>query len=67
MSNTIGSDVISDDNVAIQPVYSPGAAVTAYTFLAHTDFILDELCAIRTCPFTWESSFHLFGLTQYDH
>lgn len=45
MNDVSGSDVISENDVPFRSAYPPGAEATAYTFLRHTGFILDELCA----------------------
>jgi hypothetical protein len=45
MSKSIVSDSASDENSYAIPICQPGATATAYTFLRHTGFILDELSA----------------------
>lgn len=45
MSQTIVSDSALGGNSRAMPIIRPSAEATAYTFLRHIDFILDELCA----------------------
>jgi hypothetical protein len=45
MSQTILPDSAAGENSCAAPLCTPDAAVTAYTFLRHTGFILDELSA----------------------
>ncbi len=45
MKDTIVSKSPLSGNSQGLPICPPSAAATAYTFLRHTGFILDELCA----------------------
>ena len=45
MSKSIVSESVSSGNFCAMPIVPPSAAATAYTFLRHTGFILDELSA----------------------
>jgi hypothetical protein len=45
MNDAIVSNSAPDGNSHAMPICPPSAAATAYTFLRHTGFILDELSA----------------------
>ena len=45
MKKVIVSESAIGGNSCAMPIYPPSAAAAAYTFLRHTGFILDELCA----------------------
>ena len=45
MNDVIVSDSTPEKNSCAAPLIPPSAAATAYTFLRHTGFILDELSA----------------------
>ncbi len=45
MTDIILADSARSRNNRTMPIVPPSAAVAAYTFLRHTGFILDELCA----------------------
>ena len=45
MSQTIVSDSAYGGNSYAMPISPSSAGAAAYTFLRHTGFILDELCA----------------------
>lgn len=47
MIDTILADSARSKNNQTMPICPSSATVAAYTFLRHTDFILDELCAQR--------------------
>lgn len=45
MNDDILTDSALSRNSYTMPIYPPSAQAAAYTFLRHTGFILDELCA----------------------
>jgi len=45
MNDAIVSDSAPGGNSCAMPIVPPNAEAVAYTFLRHTGFILDELCA----------------------
>jgi len=45
MNDDIVTNSANSGNSRAIPICPPSAAVVAYTFLRHTGFILDELCA----------------------
>lgn len=45
MKKAILSESTPDRNSRAMPIVPPSAETAAYTFLRHTGFILDELCA----------------------
>lgn len=45
MNDVIVSNFAPNGNSCAMPICSPSATTAAYTFLRHTGFILDELCA----------------------